>query len=185
MITTRQQLIEELGRYTSAYHDELTFRDQFLELLKAADCFNRDHLPGHITGSAFIIDESRSFTLLTHHAKLNKWLQPGGHADGDENIFRVAMREAEEETGLKNFSLAHPGLFDIDIHPIPARKDFPEHLHYDIRILLQISREEKLIISEESHDLAWISLNEIAGMTGNDSIIRMVEKVKATHPTNA
>jgi 8-oxo-dGTP pyrophosphatase MutT (NUDIX family) len=177
-IISREQLIAAIDHYSSSYNDEKNFRDQFLELLKSHRCFHRDHLPGHITGSAFIVDESRSFTLLTHHAKLNKWLQPGGHADGDENVFRVALREAEEETGLKNFSLALPAIFDIDIHTIPARKDVPEHQHYDIRILLQASRIENFIITEESHDLAWISFDDVPAMTGNDSIVRMVEKVR-------
>jgi 8-oxo-dGTP pyrophosphatase MutT (NUDIX family) len=181
-IATRQELINAIDHYSSSYNDEMIFRDQFLELLQSLHCFHRDHLPGHITGSAFIIDESRSFALLTHHAKLNKWLQPGGHADGDENIPGVALREAEEETGLKNFSLIQSAIFDIDIHTIPARKDFPEHRHYDIRFLLQASRNEKFTITEESHDLAWISLGDIASMTGNDSLIRMVEKVRLLLP---
>jgi 8-oxo-dGTP pyrophosphatase MutT (NUDIX family) len=178
-ITSRQELINAIGQYSSSYNDEMIFREQFLELLKSSRCFHRDHLPGHITASAFIIDETRSFTLFTHHAKLNKWLQPGGHADGDENIPGVALREAEEETGLKNFSHIQAAIFDIDIHTIPARKDFPEHLHYDIRFLLQASRNEKFTITEESHDLAWISLDEIASMTENDSLIRMAEKVRS------
>lgn len=177
VITSREQLVSALNQYSSSYDDEMIFRDQFLELLVSPRCFERNHLPGHITGSAFIIDGAGKFALLTHHAKLNKWLQPGGHADGDENIFRVALREAEEETGLTNFSLAHEGLFDIDIHTIPARQDFPEHLHYDIRFLFRASRDEKFTITEESNDLAWIPLNDIALMTGNDSLMRMVEKV--------
>lgn len=182
-ITSREQLIRAIESYSSTYKDETIFRDQFLELLRSPRCFHRDHLPGHITGSAFIVDETRSLTLLTHHAKLNKWLQPGGHADGDENIFNVALREAQEETGLQNFSLVQQSLFDIDIHTIPARKDFPEHLHYDIRFLLQASRDEKFTVTEESHELAWVPLDEIHSMTGNDSIIRMVEKVRVIRPT--
>jgi 8-oxo-dGTP pyrophosphatase MutT (NUDIX family) len=90
----------------------------------------------------------------------------------------VAMREAEEETGLSNFKVLSQGLFDIDIHTIPARADFPEHQHYDIRFLLQASRRDQLLISEESHDLAWKPINELAIFTGNDSIARMVDKFK-------
>ena len=180
ILSTRAQLVEALSRYSSAYDAEEKFRRQFLELLQSPRCYERDHLPGHLTGSAFIIDESATFSLLTHHAKLNKWLQPGGHADGDEDIFGVALREAEEETGLKKFSVPIQALFDIDIHTIPARKDFPEHLHYDVRVLLQASREEKFIITEESHDLKWIPLDEIARMTENDSLTRMVEKVQSS-----
>ncbi|MDZ7646212.1 MAG: NUDIX hydrolase [Cytophagales bacterium] len=94
-------------------------------------------MPGHITGSAWIVDPSNTQALLVHHAKLNKWVQPGGHADGDENILQVALREAEEETGLKNFKVLSDPPFDVDIHLIPERADFPEHFHFDIRYLLK------------------------------------------------
>ena len=177
MITSRKELVNAIQSYLTTFPEEDKFRDQFATLLEDSRCFFRDNLPGHITGSAFIVDESRTYTLLTHHAKLNKWLQPGGHADGDENISGVALRDAKEETGLNNFSALHNSIFDIDIHLIPARNNFPEHFHYDIRILLQASRDENYIVSEESHDLAWISLHDVESITENDSLIRMVRKV--------
>lgn len=173
-----EDIVRALELYNSPFVEELRFKDAFLELLKSKRCFHRDHLPGHITGSAFIIDESGSHALLTHHAKLNRWLQPGGHADGDENVLRVALREAEEETGLSDFRILSTGLFDIDIHTIPARPDFPEHQHYDIRFLLQAGRQQRLQISGESHDLAWVHFTELQALTGNDSIGRMVDKLK-------
>jgi len=177
-VNNRGDLVRSLEWYTSAFEEELKFKDAFLELLKADRCFHRDHLPGHITGSAFIIDESCTHALLTHHAKLNRWLQPGGHADGDDNVLRVAMREAEEETGLTGFKLLTPRFFDIDIHTIPARADFPEHQHYDVRFLLQASRSDAFTVTEESHALAWVPFIELAKLTANDSIGRMVEKIQ-------
>lgn len=176
MIQTRQALIDALELYASDFPEEAEFRKEFLYLLKSERCFQRDHLPGHITGSAFIVDESRTRTLLTHHAKLNKWLQPGGHADGDENIFAVAIREALEETGLA-VSVIDPDIFDIDIHTIPQRKDFPQHLHYDVRILVQASSLDKYQVTEESHDLAWVDISAIGSFTDNESILRMAKKV--------
>jgi 8-oxo-dGTP pyrophosphatase MutT (NUDIX family) len=177
---TRDKLVDALKLYASVFTEEVEFKTAFLKLLKADRCFQRDHLPGHITGSAFIIDETGTHALLTHHAKLNRWLQPGGHADGDENVLQVALREAEEETGLSGFKLLNEGLFDIDIHTIPARADFPEHQHYDVRFLLQANRNDQLLISEESHDLAWIPFDELSKLTANDSIGRMLEKVKSS-----
>ncbi len=110
------------------------------------DCFDRSLLIGHITGSAWIVSPDRQQTLLIHHRKLDRWLQPGGHADGDPDVAAVALREAQEETGLTSLRLVNPvgathpeqevAIFDVDIHPIPARADVPEHLHYDIRFLL-------------------------------------------------
>ena len=136
-------------------------------------------MPGHITGSAWILNKERTQTLLVHHAKLNKWVQPGGHADGDENILAVALKEAEEETGLKNFTI-NPLLFDIDIHTIPARKDFREHQHYDIRFLLTGDVDERIIVSDESHDVKWIALSELEKYTIERSVLRMKDKLLRT-----
>lgn len=176
MITNRAQLQNALQTYATPFQEEQKFTTQFLNLLLHPRCFHRDHLPGHLTGSAWIVDKTKEFVLLTHHAKLNRWLQPGGHADGDENVSGVALREAEEETGIKNFTFLHERIFDIDIHTIPARKDFPEHLHFDVRFLFEATRNEKLLITEESHDLQWVRLDEITKFADNDSIFRMVRK---------
>ena len=176
---TRSILLQQLESYTSTFKEEHAFRNQFIELLQHPDAFQRTHLPGHITGSAWIVDESRQKALLIHHAKLNRWLQPGGHADGDENVLRVALREAEEETGVKEYTILLEGIFDLDIHPIPNRKDFPEHLHYDIRYLVQANNVDELILSDESFDVAWINFDELPSLTDhNSSIDRMVKKVK-------
>lgn len=178
MLTHKEALIETLKNYQTNYKDEQAFCSSFLELLSHPRAFYRDHLPGHITGSAWIVDESKEYTLLTHHAKLNRWLQPGGHADGEENVLEVARKEAIEETGLTNLKLPLSSFFDLDIHTIPARKEFPEHLHYDIRFLFIASRSEKLLISEESHDLGWIHMDDLSTITNNNtSIMRMAEKV--------
>ena len=178
-MTDRAKLITALKDYHSDYTAEIEFKKQFLKLLDHPRAFFRDHLPGHITGSAWIIDHSGQFTLLTHHAKLNRWLQPGGHADGEENVVNVAFREATEETGLTSLKLALHSIFDIDIHPIPARPEFPQHDHYDIRFLFQASRDDDFQITEESHDLAWKKISDLPELTGNNaSILRMAEKVK-------
>jgi 8-oxo-dGTP pyrophosphatase MutT (NUDIX family) len=129
----RESLVRFFSDYQTSYTDEALFIPRFLELLKQTNCFDRTHLPGHITGSAWIVDPSNTQALLVHHAKLNKWVQPGGHADGDENILQVALREAEEETGLKKLRVVNDTPFDVDIHLIPKRADFPEHFHFDIR----------------------------------------------------
>jgi 8-oxo-dGTP pyrophosphatase MutT (NUDIX family) len=176
----REELIASLKRYSTNYSEEQNFIPRFLTLLGHIRSFHRDHLPGHITASAWIVDESRNFVLLTHHAKLNRWLQPGGHADGEEDVTSVASREASEETGLRSIKLVSSEIFDIDIHPIPERKDFPLHDHYDIRFLFEASRAEKFTVTEESHDLAWIPVADLSAVTkNNQSIIRMAEKARS------
>jgi 8-oxo-dGTP pyrophosphatase MutT (NUDIX family) len=172
--------IAGLSTYKTSFADEQPFISRFVELLQAERCFHRDYLPGHITGSAWIVNEARTHALLVHHTKLNKWLQPGGHADGDENVLAVAIREVCEETGLIKLEELTTGIFDLDIHPIPARKDFPEHLHYDVRYAFIASQEDELLLSDESTEVKWILLDDVAALSGNnESIIRMIAKTKA------
>ena len=175
----RHELLKELNSYHPTDSVEREFVGRFVTLLKHPDAFQRSHLPGHITGSAWITDGMGKEVLLTHHAKLNRWLQPGGHADGDEDVVRVATREAVEETGLDGISPVDGKIFDIDIHTIPRRGDMPEHLHYDIRYLFTADRNQPLVVTEESHALSWVKLEDLSSMTeGNDSMLRMARKVQ-------
>jgi len=116
---------------------------------------------------------------LVHHKKLDRWLQPGGHADGDEDVVRVASKEAEEETGLQSLRLVNSQIFDIDIHLIPRHKDVKAHFHHDIRFLFTADRSEQLVLSEESNELRWIPIEEVGFYTKNNrSIHRMILKTK-------
>ena len=176
----RHELIDNLRDYQTNFPEEQAFVFRFLELLKHPRAYYRDHLPGHMTASAWIVNQANTHVLLTHHAKLNRWLQPGGHADGDEDIVRVALKEAKEETGL-DVSLPIKNIFDIDIHPIPARAEFPTHLHYDIRFAFVACDRVLLNISNESHDLKWVSLHEVSSISqNNSSMVRMVQKTLLT-----
>jgi len=178
-MSNRESLIHSILRYSPSSRDELTFKKQFLELLEHPRAFFRDHLPGHITASSWIVDRNREYALLTHHAKLDRWLQPGGHADGHEDVIAVAQREAYEETGLTSLQLMIPEIFDLDIHRIPARAEFPEHYHYDVRFLFQASKDEMITISDESKDLRWIANADVPRKTANNvSILRMAQKVE-------
>jgi 8-oxo-dGTP pyrophosphatase MutT (NUDIX family) len=176
----RFSLVRMFESYTTEFTEEQKFIRPFIELLNHKDSFQRSHLPGHITGSAWIVNKEKTKTLLVHHAKLNKWVQPGGHADGEENILNVALREAEEETGLRNLKPS-ASIFDVDIHLIPERKEFPEHFHYDIRFLMEGEEEEEILISEESHDVRWINLDELEKFSNERSVLRMKEKLMHMH----
>jgi 8-oxo-dGTP pyrophosphatase MutT (NUDIX family) len=142
------------------------------------DCFERSLLVGHITGSAWVVSPDRQQVLLIHHRKLDRWLQPGGHADGDADVAAVALREAQEETGLTSVRLVDDGaaIFDVDIHSIPARADVPEHLHYDIRFLLEADPKEAFGFSDEIKNIQWISLRNVESYTDSESITRMAQK---------
>lgn len=140
------------------------------------DCLQRSCVPGHLTGSAWIVDATRTRTLLTHHHKLDKWLQLGGHADGDPDLAAVAMREAQEESGLTRLRFAMPEVFDVDRHWIPARKTDPGHYHYDLRFMIEADPTEPLVISNESKDLAWVEIARVTALNPEESMARMVRK---------
>ncbi len=172
-------LERKIQSYAASYPLEQTVADRFLQLLDHPEAFQRTHLPGHITGSAFIVSIDLKQTLLVHHAKLNRWLQPGGHADGDKDVIQVALREANEETGLQHLVLAMTEIFDLDIHPIPTRKDFPSHDHYDIRFLVKASLTDRIIVSEESFDVRWVALDKLETYTDEASLLRMKHKLSS------
>ncbi len=174
----REAFLSSLQSYTPSNEKEIQFKDSIIEFVRInPSCFERSSEDGHITGSAFILDSNRHFVLLTHHRKLNKWLQPGGHADGECDIYQAALREAREESGLKSIKPISKQIFDIDIHPIPAHGNEREHLHYDIRYLFEADREEEIIVSDESNTVEWKPICDIDTLSFNESIIRMVQKI--------
>ena len=143
------------------------------------DCFLRSQLSGHLTGSAWIGDAKRTRTLLTHHHQLDKWLQLGGHADGDPDLRAVALREAREESGLTRLRLEADEPFDVDRHLIPERKGVPAHYHYDLRFMIEADPAEPLQISSESKDLAWVEVARVPELNREESMARMVRKTLA------
>jgi 8-oxo-dGTP pyrophosphatase MutT (NUDIX family) len=173
----RQPLLDQLAAYLDQHPQESDTIGRFMEFVRTRpECFERSLLEGHITGSAWIVDDSGTRVLLTHHRKLDAWLQLGGHADGDPDVLAVALKEAEEESGLVGFEPLVEGIFDLDIHRIPARKEVPEHWHYDVRYVLRPTGSTAYIVSEESHDLRWVPLDEVSSLTQDESMLRMVEK---------
>lgn len=142
-------------------------------------CAERSLEVGHLTGSAWIVDSARKRTLLTHHAKLGIWVQLGGHADGDLNIASVAMREAQEESGLTRLRLVSADIFDVDRHWIPPRKSEPGHWHYDVRFMIEADEVEPLVITSESKDLRWVEIARMADFSTEESMLRMARRTLA------
>ncbi len=142
------------------------------------DCLHRTCVPGHLTGSAWVVSPDRKRTLLTHHHKLDKWLQLGGHADGDGDLLAVALREAREESGLERLRAVSSEVFDVDRHWIPPRKTEPGHYHHDLRFMIEADPDEPLVISNESKDLAWIEVDRVSSLNPEESIARMVRKTE-------
>lgn len=141
------------------------------------DAFRRERLGGHFTASCWLVSADGQRLLLTHHCKLQRWLQLGGHADGDRDLARVALKEAEEESGLTGLVLDDPAIFDLDKHWIPERKDVPGHWHYDVRFVIRALGGEDFVLSEESLELAWRPVAEVASDPQSDeSMQRMARR---------
>lgn len=191
----RQPLLTLLRRHVPADANERAMTEATLAFVEQhSDCFERSLLIGHVTGSAWIVNadrqsgepaERRSVRLvLIHHRKLDRWFQPGGHADGDPDIAAVALREAQEETGLTSLRfVGRPGeppeIFDVDVHTIPARDDIPEHLHYDIRFLLEADPNEPFGNSDEIQNIRWFFVDDPIFQTNDASITRMTRKISS------
>jgi len=143
------------------------------------DCFSRELAVGHITGSAWILDSTSTRALLTHHKKLNIWVQLGGHADGDPNVEQVAYREAIEESGLDGLEFVDQELFDIDIHLIPSRGHEAAHYHYDCRFLFR-AVDDHYTVSDESHDLLWVPLDDMCSVTTEPSITQILMRASSS-----
>ncbi|HJM33166.1 MAG TPA: NUDIX hydrolase, partial [Candidatus Marinimicrobia bacterium] len=125
----------------------------------------------------WVVSPDKDQILMNHHKNLGKWLQFGGHADGEEDLLSVAIREAKEESGIQNFTVLSTEIFDMDIHEIPERMDQPAHRHYDVRFLLEADPfVNKIVISDESYDVAWVSTERAVGLNPEMSIKRMVRK---------
>ena len=184
-------------------NEEIRALEKFSSFVSRSQrCFERDNFQGHVTGSALVTNENFSKVLLTLHGKLNIWLQLGGHADGDSDVARVALREAWEESGvggirLLNLAAWAGGLgltgdqrlmpeiatpFDLDVHPIPARKADPDHDHYDARYLVVADDRRPLAITDESHDLKWVDLSEARRLTQERSMVRQFDKLELLAP---
>ncbi len=166
------------------------FRD-YLARNNNAGLYDRKNFDGHITTSAFIVKAASKEILLLRHKSLQKWLQPGGHFEGDASLMDSALREAEEESGIpkpalklySTFENAHTP-FDIDSHYIPAnpKKNEDGHYHHDIRYLFLYTGDGGNSYNEdEATGMKWVKFADLEG----DSIFgMMMRKIKDTLANN-
>ncbi|MBA3482022.1 MAG: NUDIX hydrolase [Pirellulales bacterium] len=186
----RRPLLDLLDRYDARYPGEREISQRIRDLVSSnADCFDRTCRPGHVTASAWVVTESRERVLLVHHRKLDRWLQPGGHADGQTDVAAAALREANEETGLRRLRLSddspNPLPLDLDVHIIPARYDADgnlvedAHEHHDVRFLVIAEGDLTPQISDESHDVRWFAEAAMHATTDEESVLRLWRKLQA------
>jgi 8-oxo-dGTP pyrophosphatase MutT (NUDIX family) len=169
----RRRVRATLAAYSPPDALQAELRARMLAFLaEHEDALERSCAPGHFTASALVVDAARERALLTLHTKLGRWLQLGGHCDGDGNLGASALREAREESGIEDLALA-PAPIDLDIHAIPARAGEPEHLHLDVRFLVVAPPGAVARASSESIELRWLAAAELASITTDDSVRRL------------
>ena len=173
-----------IGGFTPscARSHDAALRTQDLLARDGADAFSRQNLPGHITASAFVVSPDAQQTLLIHHRKLDLWLQPGGHCDGDQDVLGVACRELSEETGLTDWQVASPRIFDVDVHPIPETPRDVAHFHHDIRYLVIADPAAPLIQNHETLALRWVPMDALERYTDKASVLvvrRAIDRLRS------
>jgi 8-oxo-dGTP pyrophosphatase MutT (NUDIX family) len=163
-----------LSRYAPRDAAQAEIRARMLDFIDRhpRDAHRRELAEGHLTAAAFVVDARRERALLTHHRKLGRWLQLGGHCDGDGDLARVALREGREESGIEELAL-DPAPIDLDIHPIPARPGEPAHLHYDVRFLATAPPGAVARRSAESLALGWFGPADLERLELDDSVRRL------------
>jgi 8-oxo-dGTP pyrophosphatase MutT (NUDIX family) len=179
----RDDLLAALDAYSTddpAESAALAHIRRFVE--SRPDPIRRDDPEGHVTGSAVIARPDGSSFLLVHHRKLDRWLQPGGHAERtDASVFDTALREAAEETGIHDLE-APIGreILDVDVHPIPERGRDPAHFHFDIRYLLtSASAHDRSRAEDPSRPMMWLPLGGALEIGAEESLARALRKARS------
>lgn len=173
----RTVLEQQLKAYTPVFEEEIVAKEKILTFIRNHEnCFERSLEVGHITASCWLLNKDHSKALLMHHTKLNRWLQLGGHCDGNPDTLAVAIKEAQEESGINDIEAVSPAIFDIDVHLIPESPKEKAHYHYDIRYILHVTSDEKIVQNGESKELRWISKNRAELPTNEPSVVRMFIK---------
>lgn len=138
------------------------------------DALHRSCGAGHFTGSALVVDPSTDRVLVLFHRKLQRWLQPGGHADGNANMPATALREATEETGIDGLRVVLP-VVDLDIHEVRPPGE-PAHLHLDLRFLVLAPARAMPTGNHESEALRWVAFDELPDVEADAGLTRLAER---------
>ena len=181
MTPEQNLLLAELKTYRGVDEREEGFRQTIMQHVAATPhWWHRDTLPGHVTASAFVVTPDLHWLLLHYHRKLHRWLQFGGHDDGEQHPAKAALRELAEESGLNDFSFfGQPIIFDLDIHEIPPLGQHPAHQHLDVRYLFVAPKEQALEPRQgESNILRWVEIQQTHDFLQEEGGKRVAAKLK-------
>jgi len=174
------KLKEQIEKYIPYNEQEQRDKEQCLKFIDSfKDVLTRNNTIGHFSASAFVVNKEKTKMLVVYHIINDGWIYPGGHADGEENLISVALREVEEETGLKAKVLDEE-IFAIQSEMVRGHikngKYVSAHNHFDIVYLLEADDKIPLTYREnESKGVKWILFEDATGKTVCD-FIRPIHK---------
>ena len=152
------------------------------------DTLTRQNKYGHFTSSAFVLNKERTKILMVYHKIYNSWAWPGGHSDGDSNLLNVAMKEAKEETGIKNVIPIFKNIYSIEIISVngheKSEKYISSHVHLNVTYLLEADENEKIHIKEdENSGVKWVPIDNVLDLTSETWVrdkvyAKIIEKMK-------
>ncbi|HMX41683.1 MAG TPA: NUDIX domain-containing protein [Saprospiraceae bacterium] len=176
-----EHILDLLAAHTSRFDEERLFLKWTAQFVQQHpdEWWQRRLLVGHLTGSAWVLHPDGEQALLVHHINLDKWVQPGGHADTEDVVLlQTARREAQEESGIIRLRALSEEIFDLDVHVIPAKRDVPEHLHYDVRFLFQAEEAALQADPAEVKGARWVPIREMrVSPSLQQSVRRMAMKI--------
>lgn len=180
-------LVNELQKYKPFNVKEKANVDDVLNYLENnTNCYSRTNLSGHVTAGGLVVD-GKGNVLLNHHKLSGLWFQFGGHCDGESDCINVAKREIFEESGIQDYELISNGIYDVDVQKIEynAKKNEPEHFHYDINFLFLV-KDKSFEISNESTEIKWVSIEEAKKLINKDdkAMQRMLKKYELYYKQN-
>jgi 8-oxo-dGTP pyrophosphatase MutT (NUDIX family) len=179
----RMSWLNEIIEYRPSNIQEQKDKEIIIKMSKKFDdILTRENKIIHLTSSAFVINEQRDKTLMVHHNIYKSWSWTGGHADGDSDLLGVAIREAKEETGIKNIVPIEESVFAIDILPVVKHtrkgKHVASHLHISVAYLVEADENEDLIINpDENSDVKWIKFDEIDRYSNETHMKKVYRKI--------
>lgn len=160
------KLFEQIKNYIPTNEQEQNDKEQMLVFIQANDnCLTRENTVAHFTTSIWTVNKERTKTLMVYHNIYNSWSWIGGHADGVENLAEVALRELQEETGVKNARLVSDEIFSIETLTVDGHIKkgayVPCHLHFNVTYLAEADEAETLVVNEaENQAVKWFVFDE-------------------------
>lgn len=162
----RAELTEAIRAFRPENEQEEADKKGILAFLAANEnAFTRDNIIAHMTASAWVVNHDRTKVLMVYHRIYDSWSWTGGHADGEEDLLAVALREVTEETGVSSVTPVSDDIFSLEILTVDGHEKHgsyvPSHLHMNVTYLLEADEEEPLTVCEdENKGVAWFGLDE-------------------------